>query len=52
MDGKATEAEIQIDPSLVKPDLAAVETDILERPIPNNTARPAGKLATTWGNLK
>ncbi len=42
MDGKATEAEVQMDPSLIKPDSAAVETDILERPIPNNTAKLEG----------
>ena len=41
-DGKAVEAEVRIDPSLVKPDSAALETDILERPIPNSTARLDG----------
>ena len=39
MDGKATEAEVKIDPSLVKSKSVAVETDILERPVPGSTAR-------------
>jgi len=38
-DGKAAEAVVRIDPSLVRPNWTAIETDILERPIPDSTAR-------------
>jgi alpha-mannosidase len=37
-DGKDTDAIITIDPSLIKPHKVAVQTDILERPIQDNTA--------------
>jgi len=38
-DGKDTEAEICLDSSLIKPNRIAMQTDILERPIPGNTAK-------------
>ena len=41
-DGKAVEARVKIDPALVKLGSAAVETDILERPIPDSTAKLEG----------
>jgi len=39
VDGKDTEAIVTLDPSLIKPNMVAMQTDILERPLPNNTAR-------------
>jgi alpha-mannosidase len=41
-DGEAVEAQVRMDPSLVRPGSAAVETDILERPIPKSTAKMEG----------
>jgi len=38
-DGNDTTAIVCLDPSLVKPHKVAMQTDILERPIPNNTAK-------------
>ena len=38
-DGKDTEAVVTLDPSLIKPNMVAMQTDLLERPIQNNTAR-------------
>jgi len=45
MEGKDTEAKIRIS-DLVKPGAAAVETDVLERPVTNNTAKMAGDTMT------
>lgn len=44
VEGTGIEAEIAIDPTLVKPDANAVETDVLERPIDNNTAKMDGSV--------
>jgi alpha-mannosidase len=41
-DGRETEAEVKMDSSLVKPNSPAVEVDLLERPLPRNTARMEG----------
>ncbi len=38
-DGKDTTAIVRLDPSLIKPNMVAMQTDILERPISGNTAR-------------
>ncbi len=38
-DGIDTEAIVNFDPALMRPNFTAIETDILERPIPKNTAR-------------
>ena len=38
-EGKSTEAQVRLDPSLVKPNSSAVEVDLLERPLPDGTAR-------------
>lgn len=43
-DGKAVEAQVRLDSSFIKPGSSAVETDILERPIPNSTARLDGDI--------
>ncbi|HEX30834.1 TPA: hypothetical protein ENG04_12215, partial [Candidatus Poribacteria bacterium] len=43
-EGKTTEAEIRIDPSLVKTDSEVVEVDLLERPIRKDTVRMKGSL--------
>ena len=41
MEGQATTARIKLDPCLVAPDAAAVETDTLERPLKTSTAKMA-----------
>jgi len=38
-DGKDTEAVVCFDPLLIKPNMIAMQTDILERPISGNTAK-------------
>jgi alpha-mannosidase len=38
-DGKDTDAVVCFDPSLIKPNMIAMQTDILERPISGNTAK-------------
>lgn len=43
-EGRETEAEVKIDPSLVKPNSNFVEVDLLERPIRRETARMEGNL--------
>ncbi|HID95170.1 MAG TPA: alpha-mannosidase, partial [Candidatus Latescibacteria bacterium] len=43
-EGKSTEAQVRLDPSLAKPNSSAVEVDLLERPLPDGTARMEGKV--------
>jgi len=42
LEGVDTEAEVKIDPSMVKPGSPVVETDILERPVSDGSARLEG----------
>jgi len=39
LEGKATAAQVRLDPVLAAPDAPAVQTDLLERPLTQNTAR-------------
>ena len=41
MEGRATTARVKLDACLAAPDAAAVETDVLERPLKNNSAKMA-----------
>ncbi|RKY03637.1 hypothetical protein DRP77_05710 [Candidatus Poribacteria bacterium] len=44
VEGKSVEAEVWIDPSIVRPNSPAVEVDLLERPLEANTARMEGEV--------
>ncbi|HUV38447.1 MAG TPA: glycosyl hydrolase-related protein, partial [Planctomycetota bacterium] len=39
MEGKPTTAKMRLDAALARPAAAAVQTDVLERPLATNTAR-------------
>ena len=41
MEGRATTARVKFDECLAAPDAAAVETDVMERPLKTNTAKMA-----------
>lgn len=43
-DGVDTEAIVNFDPALIRPNFTAMETDILERPIPKSSARLDGNV--------
>lgn len=42
--GRDTQVEVRLHPALVAPDSAAVETDLLERPLAESTARMEGEV--------
>lgn len=44
VDGKATTAEVKLHEAIARPNSFAVETDILEQPLLNNTARMSGDI--------
>jgi len=46
LEGKQTEAKVRISPFLADPDSEAVETDLLERPLAQNSARMEGDVLT------
>jgi hypothetical protein len=42
--GRETEAEVRLSPCLVPPNSPAIETDLLEQPLPASTARMEGEV--------
>ena len=42
--GRDTEAEVRLSPALVPPNAPAVETDLMEQPLANSTARMEGEV--------
>jgi alpha-mannosidase len=42
IEGRKTEARLRLDPALAKPGSQSVETDLLEQPLAQNTARMDG----------